>query len=88
MPRDALQQFSETEKWREENAIAQLYENIDIKDYEETRRLVSTLCGYLDIQRSSILTIRDDSTHNGPVEEVCLLQSPRASETVELYSNL
>ncbi|MCJ1401820.1 hypothetical protein MMC11_005037 [Xylographa trunciseda] len=41
VPRDALQQFSDTESWRESNRIGDLYDNIDIKDYEETRRLVS-----------------------------------------------
>ena len=41
VPQDALQQFADTETWRESNKIGDLYNNIDIKDYEETRRLVS-----------------------------------------------
>ena len=41
VPQDALQQFTDTELWRESNKIGDLYNNIDIKDYEETRRLVS-----------------------------------------------
>lgn len=41
VPQDAVQQFSDTERWRAENQIDTIYENIDVKDYEETRRLVS-----------------------------------------------
>lgn len=54
---DALKQFSETEEWRKENELDQLYETIDLEHYEETRRLVkppfSTFIGtppnFLDI---------------------------------------
>ena len=42
VPTDALQQFADTEAWRQANQIDTVYENIDLKDYEETRKLVST----------------------------------------------
>lgn len=38
---DAFQQFSETEEWRKANELDQLYETIDLEQYDETRRLVS-----------------------------------------------
>jgi hypothetical protein len=41
VPKDALGQFKDTEHWREQNEITALYDNIDVGDYEETRRLVS-----------------------------------------------
>ena len=37
----AFQQYSDTEKWRAVNQIGHLYDNIDVKDYEEARKLVS-----------------------------------------------
>jgi len=46
--RDAFQQFKDTEDWRKENKLDELYDTIDIHDYDETRRLV----------RSSMLILR------------------------------
>ena len=65
---DALQQFSDTEKWREANLIGDLYDNIDIADYEETRKLVSE-----GIQTSIGRIYSNDrsySIRNGLAEEV------------------
>ena len=45
VPEDALRQFKETEDWREANQIGAVYENIDVKEYEETRLLVSIYMG-------------------------------------------
>ena len=42
MPQDAFKQFSDTEDWRKENQIDRLYDTIEIADYEQARRLVST----------------------------------------------
>lgn len=39
-PKEALVQFKDTEDWRKENHLEQLYDTIDIKEYEDTRRLV------------------------------------------------
>lgn len=44
---DALKQFSETEEWRKENELDQLYETIDLEHYEETRRLVKSPILYI-----------------------------------------
>ena len=44
VPADAYTQFKETEQWREINKIDQLYYNIDVDNYDEARRLVSTQC--------------------------------------------
>ena len=42
-PQEALKQFVDTENWRKENRLEELYEEmIDVKEYEETRRLVSS----------------------------------------------
>ena len=43
VPQDAFQQFKDTEAWRKENHIEELYEKIDIKDYQESRSVVSTI---------------------------------------------
>lgn len=40
IPEEAFQQFAETEDWRKENKLDQLYETIDVEDYEVSRRLV------------------------------------------------
>ncbi|TGO31626.1 hypothetical protein BHYA_0473g00010 [Botrytis hyacinthi] len=45
---DALKQFSETEEWRKENELDQLYESIDLEHYEETRRLYPQWTGRRD----------------------------------------
>lgn len=41
-PPEALKQFKDTEDWRKENSLAELYDTIDVTEYEETRRLVSS----------------------------------------------
>jgi hypothetical protein len=38
---DAWKQFQNTENWRKETQLDQLYETIDLDQYDETRRLVS-----------------------------------------------
>ena len=43
MPRDAFGQFKDTEDWRKENSIDQLYETIDVDEYDESRKLVRIL---------------------------------------------
>lgn len=40
VPEDAFAQFKDTEIWRKENKLEALYENIDIKDYQEARSVV------------------------------------------------
>jgi len=39
---DTLQKYRATQTWREENRILELYENIEARHYEETRKVVST----------------------------------------------
>jgi hypothetical protein len=39
VPQDAFGQFKETEDWRQDTGLENLYETIDIKEYEATRRL-------------------------------------------------
>ncbi|PQE10161.1 phosphatidylinositol transporter protein [Rutstroemia sp. NJR-2017a WRK4] len=45
---DAIQQFADTEAWREANQLDQLYETIDLEQYEETRRLYPQWTGRRD----------------------------------------
>ncbi|KAI9839082.1 MAG: hypothetical protein M1837_002259 [Sclerophora amabilis] len=45
---EAFQQFSDTEAWREANKLDYLYNNIEIRDYEETRRLYPQWTGRRD----------------------------------------
>ena len=37
----AWTQFKDTEDWRKENAIEELYENIEVDSYDAARRMVS-----------------------------------------------
>ncbi|KAK7546699.1 CRAL-TRIO domain-containing protein [Phyllosticta citricarpa] len=47
-PADALKQFKETEDWRKENRLDNLYDTIDVKEYDETRRLYPQWTGRRD----------------------------------------
>jgi len=40
-PQEAFKQFKDTEDWRKENNLEELYDTIDISEYDETRRLAS-----------------------------------------------
>ncbi|QDS77905.1 hypothetical protein FKW77_000721 [Venturia effusa] len=42
VPKEALTQFKATEDWRKENKLEELYDTIDITEYDETRRLVGS----------------------------------------------
>lgn len=48
VPKDAFAQFKETEDWRAENKLDDLYETIDVEDYERTRRLYPQWLGRRD----------------------------------------
>jgi hypothetical protein len=48
VPSDAFNQFKDTEEWRKENDIDNLYETIDIHDYESSRRLYPQWTGRRD----------------------------------------
>ena len=41
VPEEALKQFKDTEDWRKANKLDELYDTIDIGEYEQSRRLVS-----------------------------------------------
>ena len=41
VPKDAFQQFKDTERWRQVNELENLYNNIDVDNYDEARKLVS-----------------------------------------------
>jgi hypothetical protein len=42
VPEEALKQFKDTEDWRKANKLDELYDTIDIGEYESSRRLVSS----------------------------------------------
>ena len=42
-PEAAFGQFKDTEEWRKENHLEQYYDQIDINEYDATRRLVRQL---------------------------------------------
>ena len=48
MPQDAFGQFKDTEDWRKQNELDQLYETIDVDEYEATRRLYPQWTGRMD----------------------------------------
>lgn len=48
LPREAYEQFKDTEIWRKDNDLEALYERIDIGDYQEARSVVCSITeGYL-----------------------------------------
>lgn len=48
MPQEAFTQFKDTEDWRRETQIDKLYENIDVDEYEQSRRLYPQWLGVRD----------------------------------------
>ncbi|WPG97843.1 SEC14 cytosolic factor [Acrodontium crateriforme] len=48
VPQDAFTQFKDTEDWREETQLDNLYETIDIEEYERTRRVYPQWTGRRD----------------------------------------
>jgi hypothetical protein len=46
VPQEAYKQFKDTEDWRKDNKLDQIFETIDIEEFEQTRRLVRSV--YLD----------------------------------------
>jgi len=42
-PEEAFKQFKDTEDWRKENELDNLYDNIDLTEYDQARRLVRSL---------------------------------------------
>jgi len=42
VPNEAFKQFKDTEDWRKENNLNEIFNTIDIEEYEQTRRLVES----------------------------------------------
>jgi hypothetical protein len=40
VPQEAFKQFKDTEDWRKDQNIIELFETIEVEEYEQTRRLV------------------------------------------------
>jgi hypothetical protein len=40
MPQEAFKQFKDTEDWRKDNKLDQIFETIEIEEFEQTRHLV------------------------------------------------
>jgi hypothetical protein len=40
VPQEAYKQFKDTEDWRKDNKLDQIFETIDVEEFEQTRRLV------------------------------------------------
>jgi hypothetical protein len=72
----ALQQYSTTVNWREDNGLIDLYEHIDVADYEETRKMVwrTRPSRPSDIKPHdlilTLLTIGQQSTPTGQAGEI------------------
>lgn len=68
----ALEQYRTTRAWRDKNRLLELYDRIEISDYEETRKLVRT--SLLAPEMISLRIIRGRlnvtlSIHTGPAAE-------------------
>lgn len=48
VPQDAFTQFKDTEDWRKKQKIEELYDTIDVQEYDETRRLYPQWTGRRD----------------------------------------
>jgi hypothetical protein len=46
VPLEAYKQFKDTEDWRKDTKLDQIFETIDVEEFEQTRRLVRNV--YLD----------------------------------------
>jgi hypothetical protein len=47
VPQDAFKQFSDTQDWRKANKLNEIFNTIEIEEYEQTRHLVehpATMC--------------------------------------------
>jgi len=44
VPQEAFKQFKDTEDWRKENKLDQIFETIEVEEFEQTRRLVWGVC--------------------------------------------
>jgi hypothetical protein len=71
VPNEAFGQFKDTEDWRKEIQLEKLYDTIDVKEYEQTRVLVS---------RGTCLKCNPPYSHlssilNGLVDEIAV-ESP------------
>jgi len=42
IPEEAFRQFKDTEDWRKDNNLAELYDVIEVEDYDQARKLVCT----------------------------------------------
>ena len=42
VPQEAFKQFKDTEDWRKENKLSEIFNTIEIEEYEQTRRLVDS----------------------------------------------
>jgi hypothetical protein len=42
VPQEAFKQFKDTEDWRKENKLSEIFNTIEIEEYEQTRRLVES----------------------------------------------
>jgi hypothetical protein len=40
VPQEAYKQFKDTEDWRKDNKLNEIFNDIDIEEFEQTRRLV------------------------------------------------
>jgi len=47
-PQEAFKQFKDTEDWRRENKLSDIFNNIEIEEYEQTRRLYPQWLGRRD----------------------------------------
>lgn len=73
----AYDQFKGTEQWRETNRIKELYESIDVDEYDETRRLVSSFvtCQEIELIQHSIHNGSADGT-SGVCQCICSKWDP------------
>jgi hypothetical protein len=45
VPQEAFKQFKDTEDWRKDNKLDQIFETIEVEEFEQTRHLVGK-CDY------------------------------------------
>jgi len=65
-PQEAFKQFKDTEDWRRENKLSDIFNNIEIEEYEQTRRLVTTRPAVQTRPMADVATVC--STPNGSAD--------------------
>jgi hypothetical protein len=55
VPQEAFKQFKDTEDWRKNNKLDQIFETIEVEEFEQTRRLVRNCAYFQNLPSDSLV---------------------------------